>query len=98
MLIKLEHGRMNPDEEMDERGFDGPLLGPFKEVRPIYLNTIRVTFTSGEVRHLPMFDDMVVFDNRYYGKYAVVDPNPREAIKTLPPKEGQLSLLDINPA
>jgi len=36
LYIRLFHGRTNPDQNMDDWGFDGPVLGPYKFVHTTY--------------------------------------------------------------
>ncbi len=38
LSVRLFHGRKHPDERLDDRGFDGPVLGPLNGVHLTYGN------------------------------------------------------------
>ena len=69
--IHLYHGRKHPDENMQDWGFDGPTIGPFDAVIFTYLTDIR-GFKDGHETTLKRHDDMVVWDNNYYGDFEVI--------------------------
>lgn len=78
MYLKLFHGRTNPDEEMDDWGIDGPIIGP-----------AYISWTYGAVRfnmeHLIMLDSMIYFNGIYYGDFEILDqqdPRVSNAEKT----------------
>lgn len=41
VYLHLFHGRSAPDEDMEDWGFDGPVLGPFKYLHMTYLNDLK---------------------------------------------------------
>ena len=48
MLMKLFHGRSNPDSDMEELGSDGPVLHGVKYVKTTYKNLAWVGFNTVE--------------------------------------------------
>jgi hypothetical protein len=83
LYLALFHGRRRPDEEMDDWGFNGPLLGPLEWVHTTYALNIRVKFARKvdeaayfskpeypDAHDLIMADDMIVYANRYYGDWS----------------------------
>jgi hypothetical protein len=60
------HGR-------DNWGFDGPVLGPFEAVHFTYTTHVRC-FPRGsdaEALELRYHADMLVYDGKYYGDFAI---------------------------
>ena len=41
VYLHLYHGRLDPKQDMEEFGTDGPLLGPFKTIQFTYRDSIR---------------------------------------------------------
>lgn len=41
LFLKLFHGRKDPDQDMDDWGFEGPHLGPMKYVHTTYAHDIK---------------------------------------------------------
>lgn len=44
MYLKLIHGRKSPEEQLDNWGFEGPVIGPIKYVHATYFSTFTVGF------------------------------------------------------
>lgn len=44
MRMRLWHGRVNPDQPMEEMGFDGPVLEGIESVHVVYAHTMTVKF------------------------------------------------------
>lgn len=72
LYLRLYHGRKNPDEDMDDWGFNGPVFGPLTAVVMTYLSTIRLhgTETSDEL-WLDTMQDMVHWDGSYFGDFEI---------------------------
>ena len=68
LSVKLFHGRNDPDEDMDDWGFDGPCLGPIEGVRLTYGN---VALLVDDRIELPMVDYVILYDGKYYGDAAI---------------------------
>ena len=81
LCLGLFHGRKDPDDQMIEWGFNGPLIGPLRFVHTTYTNAIKLGFHSAvdEKRYFPTQDmpmltingDMVCYQDCYYGDWTV---------------------------
>jgi hypothetical protein len=81
LYLGLFHGRKDPDDQMIEWGFNGPLIGPLSFVHTTYTNVIKLGFISAvdEKRYFPTQDmpmltingDMVYYQDCYYGDWTV---------------------------
>ena len=90
IYLKLLHGRTHPDEQLEDWGFDGPVLGPFEAVHFTYATHVRCFPKSSdgdaEVIELRYHDDLIFHDGKYYGDFEIAasfgtaTPQP-----TLPP-------------
>ena len=70
LYVELFHGRTNPDQGMDDWGFQGPVLGPFEEVHVTYTNIFRLLYKNVWYL-LPLLDDMVDYKHNYYGDWGI---------------------------
>jgi hypothetical protein len=75
VYLMLLHGRDNPDQQMDDWGFTGPVLGPFEAVHFTYATHVRC-FPKGsdgdaEALELTYHDDMLMHDGKYYGDFEI---------------------------
>lgn len=41
VFLRLFHGRDDPDQEMDDWGFEGPILGPLRYVHITYMSDVK---------------------------------------------------------
>lgn len=48
LYIQLFHGRDHLEEEMDDFGYEGPLLGPFRYVHITYLGDVKFAMRRAE--------------------------------------------------
>lgn len=81
LYLGLFHGRLNPNEKMVEWGFNGPLIGPLIFVHTTYTSNIKLGFeTDNDAKRyfpiqtdtmLTVSDDMVLFNNKFYGDWTV---------------------------
>jgi hypothetical protein len=69
LYLGLFHGRNDPDDQMIEWGFNGPLIGPLSFVRTTYTNVIKLGFhnAAAEKRYFPTQDMPHVDDQRRHG-------------------------------
>lgn len=67
--IKLYHGLKDPDEELDDWGFDaeGVLLADAVHTRPEGLYLLDFSGKKARARVIPFIDDLLVFGGSYYG-------------------------------
>lgn len=68
LYLKLTHGRMDPLEEMEERGFDGGYLGPLEYVHTTYGSLVRLGLKDEEI-HLTLRGDLLPFNGALYGDW-----------------------------
>lgn len=80
----LYHGRDNPDEQMDDWGFDGPTFGPLDWCHITYNSTINLSFTDGFCTDVMTRSDplhfhggMLCYDGKYYGDWALEITKPK---------------------
>lgn len=79
--IYLNHGRAYPEEELDDWGADGPILGPFTGMHLTYMSTVRFFNSDGASRNdeyeASIVGDLFFYDGMYYGDWGVItfDPN-----------------------
>ena len=73
IFIHLLHGRDEPDEDMHDWGFTGPILGPFECVHVTYRDHFRCirSAETGEEIELRFHDDLLVHDGKFYGDYEI---------------------------
>lgn len=75
LTIHLFHGRTHPDEVMHDWGFDGPRLGPFEAVSFTY-GALVVHTPAQERFEFAWFDDLLVYDGRFYGDAELLEDEP----------------------
>ena len=79
IYIQLFHGRHTPEEELEDWGFDGPVLGPFPWYHITYGCDVKLgddpIIVGGEEIQFPVHDsnDMIPFLGAYYGDMSIVD-------------------------
>jgi hypothetical protein len=72
MYLHLFHGRMDPEEDMEDWGDDGPLFGPLQYAHVTYCSDIKLEMADGrQPEWLRFHEDMVEFDGVYYGDWSV---------------------------
>ena len=72
LYIRLFHGRCDPQEEMNDWGTDGPVFGPYKFVHTTYKNYIRLNNLEDNCEELYLSEDMLFYDDMYYGDWSVM--------------------------
>ena len=71
LYVKLYHGRIDPNQDMNDWGSDGPIFGPYDFFRTTYLCHIKMGLDSGDVHELYVVEDMIYYDGVYYGDWSV---------------------------
>ena len=83
MYLKLFHGRDDPEEDMDDWGYEGPTIGPLVWAHTTYNSHFRVRLvhpvqweelgfpTYNEEPDFEFKDDMIVFNGCYYGDWSL---------------------------
>ena len=96
LYLGLFHGRNEPREEMEDWGFDGPMIGPLKWFHTTYACTLRIAFERGEdakryfgthqtEQFLTLDGDLLVFEGKYYGDWTAYKVELAECER---PKDG----------
>lgn len=89
MYLGLFHGRRSRQEDMDDWGFAGPVLGPLSYCHTTYMAYVRLRFLRGQdaraccnTSHLEVdlavVEDMIHFEGAYYGDWTVFFVTPEE--------------------
>lgn len=73
MYLGLFHGRDRKDEDPDDWGFDGPVIGPLEFVHTTYANHIKVCLVGRQQAEmdLELVEGMIEFEGKYYGDWTV---------------------------
>lgn len=71
VYLHLFHGRKSLDEQLNDWGTDGPLLGPFEFIQITYANTIRCG-TGDDEWWLAFDGDCVKYKDVFYGDIDIV--------------------------
>ena len=71
LYIRLFHGRTDPNQDMDEWGFDGPVLGPYQFIHTTYASHVKLGRSDGDCDELLVHEDMLYYDGCYYGDWSV---------------------------
>jgi hypothetical protein len=85
VVIHLYHGRKDPQEQLEDWGEDGPLLGPFDGIHHTYLHHIRPVIDGDSPADLAVVEDMYYYDGMYYGDMVI--QSEELAKKEFPNKE-----------
>ncbi|WP_127128010.1 hypothetical protein [Pseudoflavitalea rhizosphaerae] len=74
LYLHLFHGRFDPSQEMDDWGFDGPVIGP-----------VNISWTYGNIKvhgenctgfvelQFSIGGDLIYFDGSYYGDFEICE-------------------------
>lgn len=72
LYLKLIHGRNTPQEQLDDWGFEGPLLGPFNWIHATYATHVRCGWDeNGDEICLDYSGDLLTYEGKYYGDWEV---------------------------
>lgn len=82
MYLELYNGRNFPNEEIDDWGFEGPILGPLTSVQLTYLFHLKL-HNEDENGRWTLFDlmgeeDMIKFKDKFYGDALVITEVPEK--------------------
>ena len=73
LYLRLFHGRINPAQDMDDWGSDGPVFGPYSFIHTTYSSLVRLGNEDGSCDELFSYEDMLYYDGCYYGDWSVFD-------------------------
>lgn len=71
LYIRLFHGRVDPEQDMDDWGSDGPIFGPYHFVQTTYTSFVRLGRQDGMCDELNTIQDMLYYNGVYYGDWSV---------------------------
>jgi len=101
LYLRLFHGRKDPAQEMDDWGADGPIFGPYRFVHTTYGAHVTCGLDNGELHDLYTVEDMIFYDEVYYGDWSVFTEDsleegqfatqPYDSLKAQLPKKGRVS-------
>lgn len=78
MYLELFHGRNDPNEHMDDWGFQGPVIGPFSNAHVTYNTHIKLWSERLKRTYEVVFDgDMVHYDGKWYGDWVFLPSCPK---------------------
>jgi hypothetical protein len=92
MYLGLLHGRDHFQQQMDDWGFHGPMIGPLKWFHTTYTCAIRIAFESaadgeryfgeaGTDHELELAGDLLAFGGKYYGDWTVYCVSPDDCAR-----------------
>ena len=85
IYIELLHGRTHPDEELNDWGYQGPILGPFPYFHVTYNATVNIgdngLQVAGEEKEFPWWDknDLMPFLFSFYGDITIYSEDQLKA-------------------
>lgn len=85
VYLKLLHGRDNPAQDMQDWGYDGPMLGPFEAIHITYRDHIRCIAKDADEVELGFTDDMLTYQGKHYGDFEIAEAFGTDTPKSLPP-------------
>lgn len=73
MFIHLFHGRKDPEEDLDDWGEDGPVLGPFCNVQTTYAFHVKA-YSVPDFKQVSLYwtGGLVYYDGMWYGDLEVL--------------------------
>jgi len=94
IYIQLLHGRKDPDEDMNEYGFDGPCIGPFDWMHVIYNIDFQLTREGPPYVEwwVSFVGDLLYYDGAYYGDWEIVDESSMRNKTITPYDESKATL------
>jgi hypothetical protein len=73
VFIHLLHGRNDPEQDMTDWGYAGPVLGPFEAIHFTYKEHIRciANARTGAELELGFHGDLLVHGGKFYGDFEI---------------------------
>lgn len=85
LYLGLFHGRVTPDEELNDWGLQGPVLGPILSASIGKGESVSVTDMDGNLIQIPFVEDLLAYNGRYYGDRAFFNPKQPVSFKPTHP-------------
>ena len=106
LYLELYHGRDNVDDDLDDWGFDGPVIGPLEHITFTYMHVIRIFFANEKVAKscgfpgkegnwLTFEDDLLSFQGKYYGDFSLIDL-PVAKVKAMRKEVSRVNAIPFN--
>jgi len=84
IYVHLFHGRLDPEEILDDWGKDGPTFRvneKYNSVHVTYATNIKWHTPESDFVHLMYYEDMVFYDGIFYGDWTVTDTAPSRIVE-----------------
>jgi len=83
MYLRLFHGRKPKNRKLEDWGSDGPVFGPLRWAHTTYACEIKIAYEGDQDTRceLRIDDDMVKFENVWYGDWSCFYATPAEAAR-----------------
>ena len=80
MYLELFHGRANADEQMDDWGLPGPVIGPLQYAHTTYATDLKFGFVdkSKSDGWLTVIDGLIYYDGVFYGDWSTFTDLPED--------------------
>ena len=79
MYLELFHGRNYTNQQMDDWGFEGPVIGPFDTAHVTYNTHIKLwREAEGTTYEVVFREDMIEYDGKFYGDWVFLPNCPKE--------------------
>lgn len=80
MYLQLFHGRTNADQQMDDWGLPGPVIGPLAYTHTTYASDVKFGFadTSKSDGWLTVVDGLIYYDGVSYGDWSTFTGLPED--------------------
>lgn len=77
--LALFHGRNDPKQDIEDWGFDGPVIGPVNWVHTTYGGEIKVALKdeADASIHITVVEGCISFEGKYYGDWTVFQHTQR---------------------
>jgi hypothetical protein len=79
VYLELFHGRKSVQEQLEDWGEQGPIVGPLKFVHTTYATHLKLQTSNGVEGDLrvvgPELPDLLYYDGAFYGDWSVFSPD-----------------------
>jgi len=87
VYIRLFHARKDPNEDLDDWGFDGPVFGPYDWAHTTYAMHLKLGRKDGTLHELFVDEDMLYYGGAWYGDWSVFSDLSEDAAPSVYDKE-----------
>ena len=90
IYINLFHGRADPNQDLNDWGPVGPIFGPYEGIQSNACDIWLRDSDNPELHCLRYYEDMVYYDNVYYGDYFIFSPVAEPITTPFEPEKAKL--------